>query len=640
MRPTCVLAVLTIVSGLASIVGRADHRRFVPKFTLEQITQVRTLGQFAISPMGTHAACTLAGYYYTFPVIPRFGSENNLRVIDLHTGEARQLTSGPMAKTNPVFSPSGDRLAFESEDDLWVVAMSDGSVTRVTTNAARDRDASWSPDGRHLAFVSQRGRWPDIYVADVTGERHGLRQITRDELTKSDPQWSPDGSTILFTGKRSEEYYSQGVYAVPAEGGPSRRVTPDDGFDHSTGRWSPDGRRIALLSDRSGYTRVWTMDASGGNSREYDTGRYDATSPHWTVQPVWSRDGRDILVSVNKEGRYELVTISTSDGRVEIVGSGRGQHHEVGWRDDGALVYAYENAWSPPDLFIRPRLGAARQVTFSSHVAFREEHFATVRRVSFASSDGLEIPGFLLTPSSLAASERVPAIVNLHPNGYGQFYDQWSPFLHYMAQSGYAMLLVDQRGSAGYGRAFREAQIGAWGTKTARDVEAAAAFIRSQSFVNPKRVGVMGLSFGGYQALLALTKTPDLFQAGVDMMGPTDRRGGYTDRYRALQIGATEAEDPERYNRISPITSVKDLRAPLLILHSDRDRNVAPEFTYRLIDELELHHKYYEVRIYADEAHGLADPHNQRDSYERILRFFDRHLASRDPMSKARSEPR
>lgn len=620
------LAAATILVAILALTGHADGRRYVPQFTLEQITQVRTLGQFTISPDRTHVAYTISGYYYTFPVVPRFGHENNIRLTSVQTGETRQVTSGPFPKTHPVFSPSGGHLAFESEEDVWTVRIASGATTRVTTNAARDREPVWSPDGRYLAFVSSRNGQADIWISDVAGERHGLRRVTNDALRKGDLQWSPDGHTILFTGKRGDEYYSQGVYAVAATGGTPVRLTADDGFDHSTGRWSPDGTRVAFLSDRNGYVRVRTMKPDGTDIVEYDTGPYDAVSPHWTVQPIWSPDGKEILVTVNREGRFDLVVVSTTDGRVETVGK-EGHHREVGWGPDGSLVYTYENAWSPPDLYVRTRsAGAARQLTFSSHVAFREEHFANVRRVSFPSSDGLKISGFLVSRSRMTAGERIPAIVNLHPNGYGQFYDYWSPFIHYMAQSGYAMLLVDQRGSAGYGRAFREAQIGAWGTKTAEDVKAAAAFIRAQPFIDPERVGVMGLSFGGYQALLALTKTPHLFQAGVNMMGPTDRRGEFTDHYRALQIGATEADNPELYDRISPITSVKDLLAPLLILHSDQDRNVSPEFTYRLIDELQRQGKFYQAHIYPGEAHGLADPAHQLDSYQRILEFFDRFL--------------
>ena len=259
-------------------------------------------------------------------------------------------------------------------------------------------------------------------------------------------------------------------------------------------------------------------------------------------------------------------------------------------------------------------------------MAFREPHTARIERVRFPSTDGLEIHGFLLTPRDLPTGARLPAIVALHPNGYGQFYDHWNPFFHYVAQAGYALLLVDQRGSSGYGRAFRRAQIGNWGTGTFEDVKAAAAFIKAAPIVDPERVGVMGLSFGGYQTLLALTRTPQLFKAGVDLMGPTDRRGRQGDRYRELQIGAREEDDPALYERISPITAVSALRAPLLIIHSDQDRNVPPEDTYRLIDELQRQEKYYEAVIYPGEAHGLADPAHQLDSYRRILGFFDRWL--------------
>src|SRR5262249_36988889 len=160
-------------------------------------------------------------------------------------------------------------------------------------------------------------------------------------------------------------------------------------------------------------------------------------------------------------------------------------------------------------------------------------------RVSFPSLDGLMMHGSLLKPPSLASGEKRPALVLLHPNGYGQFYDHWAPFYQYLSQSGYIVLLFDQRGSAGYGRTFREAQIGAWGTKTFDDVKAAAAFMRGLPSVDPARLGVLGMSYGAYQALLAYTKTPSLFQAIVDIAGNSDRRGDRGDKYRELQIGAT-----------------------------------------------------------------------------------------------------
>jgi dipeptidyl aminopeptidase/acylaminoacyl peptidase len=621
-----------VVSVLAWTVGlRGEHDRYRPRFTLDQIVQVRTLGHFAIAPDGARVAYALAGHYFGFPTVPRFGHENNLRILSLATGDIQWLTSGAFAKTGPVFSPDGRRVAFESEDDVWIVNVADGRTTRVTTEAARDRKITWAPDGGHVAFVSNRGGGTDLWIASVAGERHGLRRLTHSADLEDDPQWSPDGATLLFVARSREEYYSKGVFSASAEGGPSVRLTPPDAFDHFAPRWSADGRQIAFLSDRTNFVHVWTMRPDGSGAREFDTGPHEATSPHWTVQPIWSRDGRRILTSVNREGSFDLVVLSMDDGSVETIGSGSGQHHEVGWTRDGSAIYSYENAWSPPDLFLKPIGSGPRRLTSSSHVVFQQQHFADVRRVRFPSLDGLEIPGFLVTPTGLRLGERLPAIVNLHPNGYGQFYDHWNPFLHYLAQSGYVMLLVDQRGSAGYGRVFREAQRGAWGTKTFDDVKAAARFIRAQPFVDPHGVGVLGLSFGGYQALLALTKTPDLFKAGVDLAGPTDKRSPFVDHYNALQIGATEAEDPALYDRISPMKSIGDLRAPLLVLHGDADRNVVIEFTHRLIDELERQHKTYEAKIYPGEAHGLADPAHQLDAYRRIVAFFDRYLKAPGP---------
>ncbi|HWP03956.1 MAG TPA: S9 family peptidase [Gemmatimonadaceae bacterium] len=611
---------------------RSSPHPKAPGFTLEQVVQTRTLGQFALSPGGGAVAYAVVGYYLQFPVVPRFGEDNNIRVVDLETGRITQVTSGDRPKTRPVFSPSGHHILFESDNDIWLTELMTGQTRRLTMTVfgARNSQPTWSPDGRRIAFISDRGGGTDLWIMGIEGDRSELMQLTRDDATESDPQWSPDGRLIAFSAKLpGEDYMATAIFTVASAGGLPRRLTAKDRVDNFAPRWSPDGTRLAFLSDRNGYVRVWTMLPDGRDLQEFDTGPHDSMSPYWTVRPVWSPDGRQIMVSVNVRGSFKLAVIDVGRRRAEWVEEQIGHYHEVGWRADGSLVYAYENAWSPPDLYTRPAVsGTPRRLTNSSHVMFRREHFSEAQDVSFRSVDGFEVPAFLLRPADLSSGSRVPAIVGMHPNSYGQSYrDNWNPFYHYLVSRGYAVLLVNHRGGAGYGRAFREQLIGNWGTGTFEDVKAGAAFLKSQPFVDPDRVGIMGLSMGGYHTLLALTKTPGLFRAGIDLMGITDLRSPFS----PYRVGVSEAENPDLYRRISPITSADQLQEPLLIIHSDQDRNVVPQQTYHLVDELRRLGKAFELRLYYGEAHGLADPEHQLDSYERMVSFFDQHLRGWTP---------
>jgi dipeptidyl aminopeptidase/acylaminoacyl peptidase len=623
------VAALLLAATLAEAASRVG---------LEEIVSTRTLGHFTLSADGRQAAYVLAGSYFGFPVIPRVGEDNNVRIVSVDTGDIVQVTTGPSPKTHPRFSPDGTRIAFESEDDVWVAETATGAAWRVTTRAGRDGDMAWSPDGKRIAFVSDRGGRTDLWTAPVEGERHGLQRLTDDPGGEDDPEWSPDGRYVAFAARRGDDhYYATGLYRVPSAGGAPERLTPKDPADNASPRFSPDGARLAYVSDRGGYARVWVSAPDGSGAREIDSGPFDATSPHWRVEPHWSRDGRRILVSVNREGAYDLVVIDAEAGKPRVLRTAAGQHHAVGFGADGEAVYAFESPSSPPDLFVLREGEAPRALTHSGHAAFRPEHFAGRQRIDLTSTDGTAVHATLLRPRGRGG--RLPAIVNLHPNSYGQFSTQWSPFFDYLALSGYLVLNLDQRGSSGYGRAYRDAAIGAWGTGTLEDVKAAARWLKAQPYVDPARVGVMGLSFGGYLTLLALVQEPDLFAAGVDLMGVADRRGEFAARNFAFHVGKTEAEAPELYARLSPITQIAALRAPLLILHSDQDRNVPPQQTYNLIDELRRQGRPFEARIYAGEAHGLADPANQLDSYRRILAFFDRHLAGAAPRSP-KEEPR
>jgi dipeptidyl aminopeptidase/acylaminoacyl peptidase len=622
-----IIAVTACTAGVSLPAGALQEMLQGGGVTLEQMVQTRTLGDFTISTDGRLVAYAVRGYYLQFPVVPRFGEDNNLHVVDLETGLITQITTGSRAKLSPVFSPTGRHVAYEADGDIWVVDLRTGESRPVTMTVfqARNSQPTWSPDGARLAFISNRGARSEVWSTGVEGDRHGATQLTNDAASESDPQWSPDGQLIAMTIKRPGEYYmATGIYVMPAAGGAPVRLTPPDSSDNFAPRWSPDGKQLAFLSDRNGYVRVSVMTREGRNVREFDTGRFDSMSPYWTVQPVWSPDGKRILISVNVQGQFQLKSIDVATGRVDVVGSEPGHYHEVGFRPDGSLVYAYENSWSPPDLYVRPPAAArARRLTHSSHVTFRPENAAEIKTVSFKASDGFEVPAFLLTPRNMPAGARLPGIVFMHPNSYGQSYrDNWNPFLHYLVQRGYVILMVNHRGGAGYGRAFRNALTNNWGTGTLEDVKAGAAFIKSQPFVASDRVGVFGLSMGGYHTLLALTKAPDVFQAGIDLMGITDMRSPFSP-YRAT---AKQSDDPALYDRISPITTADRLRVPLLIIHADEDRNVVPQQTYHLADELNRLRKPFELRMYYGEAHGLADPAHQLDSYERMVAFFDQHL--------------
>jgi dipeptidyl aminopeptidase/acylaminoacyl peptidase len=614
---------------LAASLEAAPSGAFVPRFSLEEVVSTRTLGQFSLSADGRSAAYVLAGFYYGFPVIPRMGEDNNVRVVRLDTGRGLQVTTGLQPKTRPIFSPDGSRIAFESEDDVWIAEIATGASWRVTTNGARDRDAAWSPDGKRVAFVSERGGRTDLWIASVEGERHGLVRLTDDAGTEEDPQWSPDGLSIIFAAHRPDDhYYASGIYRVAASGGAPARLTPPGNADNGSPRLSPDGTRLAYISDAGGFSRVWIAAPDGSGAREVDSGPFDAAAAHWRVEPHWSADGRRLLVSVNREGSYDLVAIDARTFTARVLRGGGGMNHAVGFAFDGAPVFVHESPSSPPDLFVLPESGEPRALTQSGHAAFRPEHMAERRHVRFASTDGFALEGTVRLPRGLRPGQRLAAIVNLHPNSYGQFVDQWSPFFDFLAMSGYVLLDLDHRGSSGHGRAYRDAAIGTWGTGTIEDVKAAAAWLRAQPFVDGGRVGVMGLSFGGYLTLLALVQEPTLFAAGIDLMGVADRRGALAGRNFVFHVGKTEAEAPELYARLSPITQVGALRAPLLILHSDQDRNVAPEQTYRLIDELRRQRRPFEVQVYPGEAHGLADPAHQLDSYRRIVAFLDRTLGA------------
>ena len=625
---------VAILAGLLSgspVSAQADLA-YRPAFTLEEIVATRSPGQFRLSPDGRSAVFTAVGRYFGHPLFSDFGEDSNLRLISTETGERLQLTSGPFPKTYPAFSPDGRQIAYESEGDIWTVDRESGAIRRLTTHVASDRSASWAPDGRSIAFVSNRwGRW-DVYVMDARGERQMLRRLTSDAFREERPTWSPDGQSVLFLSARDTHFYSRAIYRVAATGESVRRLTREDNARNNLPSFSPDGRRLAYISDRSGYLNIWTMSPDGTDDRQLTRAAQDQDYPENDyIQSMglhWSPDGTRLLYFTNRSGNLELMIVRLETGETQVVENKDGSHHPVGWVDDHNVAFVYESYRAPPDLYLKPLEGRTRQLTFSNHALYRPEHFDRLESVVWKSEEGVEVHGYLRWPSNLQPKDRLPGIVMSHTYNVGQFYNQWNPIFSYIVQSGYVMLMVDHRGSNGYGVAFRDLPKGNWGFAQLEDIASGAAFLRARPEVDPDRVGMMGYSMGGYLTLLALTARPELFRACIAIFGLGEITGD-PDRSSANYIwhlGGSEREIPEAYSKASPITYVENMRAPLLLLHSDGDPIEPVTKAFNFIQAMEKAGKGFEAKIYRNEAHGLRLLEHQLDSYERLMRFLDRHL--------------
>ncbi|MCL4846052.1 MAG: S9 family peptidase [Acidobacteria bacterium] len=626
--PVIALAVL-LVAPHAVPAAAAQSR---PAFTLEQIVATRMLGQFVMSPDRTRAVFTRVGRFFGHPLFPAYGDDNNLVVVDLATGALTQITSGTSPKTYPSFSPDGRLVAYESEGDIWTVEIATGRARRLTTHAGPDRSAAWSPDGREIAFVSNRWGRAGVYVMAAEGERTHLRRVTEDGFSGANPVWSADGLAIMVTAARDEHFYSRGIYRVPAAGGAAARLTPEDNARNGWPSVSPDGRRVAYVSDRSGFLNIWTMAPDGTDHRQVTRVPQDQDYPEndyiHTMGLRWSPDGRRLLYFTNRLGNLDLMIVDAERGTTDVVENRDGSHHPVGWVDDRTVAYVYESHAVLPDLYVKPLGGTPRQLTFSAHAAFRPEHFDRLESITWKSADGVEVHGYLRRPRTMPSGARLPAVVVSHTYNVGQFYNQWNPIFAYLAESGYVLLFVNHRGSNGYGTGFRDLPKGDWGFAQLKDIESAAALLKARPDVDPARVGMLGYSMGGYLTMLALTARPALFAAGItvfglgEIVGDPDR----SSRNYVWHIGGTEAEKPDEYRARSPVTHAAQMQAPMLILHSDGDPIEPVTKVHNFTQALDRHGKPYEVRIYTNEAHGLRQLDHQLDAYERVVRFLDRHL--------------
>lgn len=607
-----------------------------------------------------------------------------------------QFTTSPQASSSPRWSPNGRWLAFlssrpgdptaalpgpsptlapptgpaasePSRAQVYVLAMNGGEAQRVTNLKNGVSAFRWSPDGNRMVVVSRTGPsesrpesrersdvrhykntsykfndtgWFDdrrthLWVVDV--KSGGAKQITEgDDWNDSDPQWSPDGTRIAFVSNRSGKEYdlnrNTDVWVISADGGALTKISDHQEADNSP-RWSRDGKTIAYrgVVQQRDHPKIWLAPASGGATSVLAAQGLDLIPEGLE----WAEDGRSLYFEADVKGETHLFRVDLGKKSAMQVTSGARAIRNVDFHwPSGTMVYMVNDFKHLDDLYIaKLNKHEERRLTSLNETLWKQLQLADVERFSYKSADDWEIDGFLVKPIGWQEAKRYPLILNIHGGPASMYGVDWFHEFQVYAAKGYAVLFTNPRGSTGYGQKFERGIVNEWGGKDYLDVmNGVDAALRKFTWLDADRMGVTGGSYGGYLTNWIVGHN-DRFKAAVTLRSVTNfvsdegtRDGAYG---HSPDFGGDLFEKFDLYWDRSPLKYAKNVKTPTLVLHSDNDFRVPLEQGEQWFRALKHFGVTTEIVMFPRENHNLTrtgEPRHLVESLNWQLYWFDRFV--------------
>ncbi|HKP72047.1 MAG TPA: S9 family peptidase, partial [Pyrinomonadaceae bacterium] len=591
--------------------------------------------------------------------------------------------------TSPTLAPKGERVAFlmnvTGTAQVWSVAASGGWPEQLTFYTDRVDFVRWSPDGAGLVFGKARGGDENTQLFWMSPDGARVRQLTdAPKIRYNFGAWSSDGKRISYaSNKRNPNFFD--IYVMDVATGAESLVYQQDG-SNSVAAWSPDGRFIVvshssdtlsldndlylveLASKAATHLTPHTGAASYGDAHFTHDGRSlllstnangewqslarmdlqtrriePATNAQWdTDASEMSSDGRLLAYALNREGFSELYVRKLTDAGIgnerdtPVELPGKGVVGGLEFSQDGRkLAFSFAGARYNSDVWLYDvTTRRLEQVTHASRAGIPQSSFAEPQLIRYKTFDGREIPAWYYRFNNFqidGLAHPVPVIVSVHGGPEGPERPTFNPAYQYYLSRGYAVLAPNVRGSTGYGKTYSHLDDVKLREDSVKDLAAAVEWLKKSGEADPRRIAVMGGSYGGYMTLAAVTLYPDLWAAAIEMYGISNfetnlkNTSGYRRKQREREYG-TLANDLEFLRSVSPIYKVDRIKAPLLVFQGKNDPRVPYTESEQIVKALRDRNAPVEYTLFDDEGHGFVKLANRLVVYPKVVDFLERHM--------------
>ena len=603
----------------------------IQPFTVEKLYMTHSIGDSSWSPDGKQVA-----------FVSNITGRNNIWLVSSQSGWPTQLTVSNQRQANIAWSPKGRWIAYNSDYDgdeqwdLFLVSVTNGQVVNLTnTPDVSEEGAVWSPDGEKLAYSVKPKQSPN-YEIDVieilTKKVTHLTSNTPAQLSNINAIWSRDGKWIVFTQQNSAGKDAN-VFIVSASGGRATNLTPHQGeHNFAATDIAPDGKTVLITSNAgNGYENAGLLDVATKKITWLASEKWETTSGKF------SPDGKRLSWTTNIDGQQDIYMYDIAARQTHALPVAKGINSlagaETAFSHDGsALLYNHSGSNSPNDIWAYDvATQKSHQITHSLVGGIRSEDMVEPFLVHFPSKDGKwQISAFVYVPYNAEKNGKNAAIVWIHGGPTDQFENSFARNIQFLVNQGYFVIAPNYRGSTGYGKEFEDADRFDMGGGDLDDVVSSAEWIKKTGFIDPKKVVALGASYGGYLTMMAVTKTPDLWAAGVPIVPfvnwftEIENEDPSLREYDIATMG-DPVKDKARLQERSPINFVDQIKAPLLLLAGGNDPRCPKTEAEQVASAIKKRKGVVEFKVYENEGHGFAKIENQIDAFTRVAEFLKKY---------------